>query len=271
MKHPEEIEWLGPRADQSAMTAFGLRLSGGGTHQSKTMMSDELDALLSTGLTNATDLSEAVITDNVLGKTTAKMRSLTYRHLTALYGLKAQPPITKTLLTLWKFDQPGRRLNALLVALARDPLLRDTARVVLNGSIGDRIHRSSFESALLEAHPRRLSEKMVRSLAQNCSSTWTQSRHLEGRVKKIRRRVDPTPGNAAFAALLAVVSGFGGPSILSSAWMRVLDMSVDQGLDLLRRAEAMGLARVRSAGDVTEILVRQPMATTLGVRELEHV
>jgi hypothetical protein len=90
MKRPEEIVWLGPRADQSAMTAFGLRLSGGGTHQSKTMMSDELEALLSTGLSNAADLSKAVITDNVLGKTTAKMRSLTYRHLTALYGLKAQ-------------------------------------------------------------------------------------------------------------------------------------------------------------------------------------
>jgi hypothetical protein len=35
MKHPEEIEWWGPRADQAAMTAFGLRSSGGGTHQSK--------------------------------------------------------------------------------------------------------------------------------------------------------------------------------------------------------------------------------------------
>ena len=53
--------------------------------------------------------------------------------------------------------------------------------------------------------------------------------------------------------------------------MRILDLSADQALDHLRRAEAIGLARVRSAGDVIEISVRQAMAATLGVRELEYV
>jgi hypothetical protein len=73
------------------------------------------------------------------------------------------------------------------------------------------------------------------------------------------------------AALIATASGFGGPAILSSGWMMVLDLSPEQALDALRRAEAIGLARVRSAGDVTEISVRQPMATALGVPELEYV
>ena len=53
--------------------------------------------------------------------------------------------------------------------------------------------------------------------------------------------------------------------------MRVLDLRPEQALDALRRAEGIGLARVRSAGDVTEISVRQPMAGALGVPELEHV
>ncbi len=73
------------------------------------------------------------------------------------------------------------------------------------------------------------------------------------------------------AALLATVAGFGGPAILSSIWMQVLDLSPDQALDHLRRAEALGLARVRSAGEVTEIAIRQPMAATLGIRDLELV
>jgi hypothetical protein len=42
-------EWWGARAEQAAMTHFGIRIEGGGAHQSKTMMFEELDALLSRG------------------------------------------------------------------------------------------------------------------------------------------------------------------------------------------------------------------------------
>jgi hypothetical protein len=59
--------------------------------------------------------------------------------------------------------------------------------------------------------------------------------------------------------------------MLSSAWFRVLDLSPDNALDVLRCAEAQGLARIRAAGDVIEISVRQQLATTLRVPELEHV
>jgi hypothetical protein len=94
------IAWKGPRADLAAMTKFGMRLEGGGTHQSKTMMFAELDAVLADSR-EPTDLERAVIVDNVLGKATTSTRSLTYRHLSALYGLNAQPPITRVLFALW--------------------------------------------------------------------------------------------------------------------------------------------------------------------------
>ena len=60
-----------------------MRLSGGGAHQSKTMMLSELQTLLSTGITAPEELKEAVIINNVLGKTTANTRTLTYRQLSA--------------------------------------------------------------------------------------------------------------------------------------------------------------------------------------------
>lgn len=265
------LEWAGPRADQERMTAFGLRLAGGGPHQSKTMMFTELEALLATSVTEAAELSTSAIEGNSLGKPTRSTRALTFRQLAALYGLSRQPPLTRALFALWRNDLPGRRLLALLVALARDPLLRDTAVVIMDGSPGTALKRPSFEAALLVAHPARFSDTMLRSLAQNCASTWTQSGHLEGAVNKIRRRVSPTPGTVALAALLATASGFGGPSILSSAWLKVLDLSPESALDRLRQAEALGLARIRSAGDVTEISTRLPMALTLKVRELEYV
>lgn len=253
------------------LSAFGFRLAGGGAHQSKTMMRQELERLLIPGRVTGGDLRSAAIEENALGKSTTNTRRLTFRHMVSLYGLVEQPPLTQVFLKLWQSDGEGHNLQALLVSLARDPILRETARVVLSGAIGEYLYRSLFEHALSSALPDRFSEKTLRSMAQNCAATWTQSGHLQGSVKKVRRRVSPTPATVALAALLATVAGFGGPAILSSIWMQILDLSPDQALDQLRRAEAIGLARVRSAGDVTEISIRQPMAATLGVRELEHV
>ncbi len=263
--------WHGVRAEVARLSSFGMKLSGGGTHQSKTMMFGELEALMGTGASTPEEFRSAAIDENAIGKATSNTRRLTYRHVASLYGLGDQPPLTKTLMRIWKSDIQGRRLQALLVALARDPLLRETAPVVFAGSVGESLQWPLFEDAIIAARPERFSEKMLRSLSQNCASSWTQSGHLKGAVKKIRQRVTPSPPTVAFAALIATASGFGGPSILSSGWMMVLDLSPEQALDALRRAEAVGLARVRSAGDVTEISVRQPMAAVLGLPELEHV
>ena len=263
--------WFGAKSETSRLAAFGFRLSGGGAHQSKTMMLQELERLLATGHGTGDNLKLAAIEENALGKATANTRRLTFRHMSSLYGLMDQPQMTRVFLKLWRSDYEGHSLLALLVSLARDPMLRETAHVVLGGAIGQNLQRPLFEEALSSACPNRFSEKTIRSMAQNCASTWTQSGHLKGSVKKVRQRVLPTPSAVALAALLATVAGFGGPAILGSIWMQVLDLSPDQALDQLRRAEAIGLARVRSAGDVTEISIRQPMAATLGVRELEHV
>jgi hypothetical protein len=252
------------------MEAFGFRLNRGGAHQSKTMMLAELQALLVTPSLAPKAMRDAVVVDNVLGKATANTRKLTYRHLASLYGLKDRPPLTRLLLALWQQHPRSRPLIALLVALARDPLLRDTARIVVEGSVGMSVQRPLFEVTLAEKHPRRFSPNMLRSLAKNCASTWTQSGHLKGAVAKKRQRVAAGPEVVALAALIASIAGFGGPAILGSPWMRVLDLSPDRALDQLRKAEGLGLARVRSAGEITEISTRKQFASTLRVPDLEH-
>ena len=271
LAEPGDPLWWGLRAEEHKLSSFGMKLSGGGAHQSKTMMFRELEALICSGASTAEEFRTTAIDENAMGKATSNTRRLTFGHLASLYGLLDQPPLTITLLKMWPGDMQGRRLRALLVALARDPLLRETAPAITSGSVGQSLRYPWLQDALLAAFPERFSEKMLRSLAQNCASTWTQCGHLKGAVKKLRQRVTPTPETVAFAALIATASGFGGPAILSSGWMKVLDLGPEQALDALRRAEAIGLARVRSAGDVTEISVRQPMAGALGVPELEHV
>ena len=142
----DPFAWLGPKPSRTTMAAFGFRLNRGGAHQSKTMMLAELQALLVTPSRAPKAMRDAVVVDNVLGKRTANTRKLTYRHLASLYGLKDRPPLTRLLLALWQQHPASRPLIALLVALARDPLLRDTARVVVEASIGMSVQRPVFET-----------------------------------------------------------------------------------------------------------------------------
>jgi hypothetical protein len=109
---------------------------------------------------------------------------------------------------------------------------------------------------------------MLKSLAQNCASSWTQSGHLVGKVNKRRALAEPSPEAAAYAALLGSLAGFGGPALLQSPWMRVLDRSETDLLALLRRAESVGLAQVRAGGGVIQISVRRQMAQVLEVPAL---
>jgi hypothetical protein len=264
-------DWLMAHADSRQVEDFGMRLGGGGTHQSKTMMLDEISAYWERWGANPSQARSLIVDANVLNKRTASTRLLTFRHLNALYAIEAMPAITKVLAALWKLDSRGRPLLALLCALARDPLLRDSAEPVLHAPVGIAVRWPAIASVFEQKYPSRFSPKMLKSLAQNCASTWTQSGHLRGAIKKQRIRAEPTPFVAAYAALIATVCGFGGPVLLDSAWVTVLDVSRDRALDLLRQAEGHGLARVRSAGDVLEVSVRQPMAATLRIPELAQL
>jgi hypothetical protein len=264
----DSYPWFTPSVEESRLSAFGIKISGGGIHQTKTMMLSEIKTLLSSWRPGESDPRNLVVETNILSKKTMSSRKLTFDRLNKLYGLAESPPVASVFLELARRDPYGMPLHCLIVCLARDPLLRDTAMAVLPSEVGDRVQWPVLADVFEHLYPSRFSPKTLKSLSQNCASSWTQSGHLEGSIRKLRRRVKPTPANAAFAALLASICGYGGPVLLSSSWMQVLDLSPDGALDLLRQAEAIGLARVRAAGDVVEIAVRQPMQTTLGVQGL---
>jgi len=157
---------------------------------------------------------------------------------------------------------------ALLCALAREPLLRKSSLPVLEARPGASVRWPDLAGAILAEYPDRYSPKMLKSLAQNCVSSWTQSGHLQGRVNKRRCLADPSPEAAAYAALLGSIAGFGGPALLRSPWMRLLDRSEADLLSLLRRAESVGLVKVKAGGGVIQIDVRRPMAQILEVTDL---
>jgi hypothetical protein len=178
-----------PHADLAAAESFGLRLRGGGTHQAKTMMFNEIKIFLDAAV-GSTEARSLIIDANVL-KRTRSTRLVTFRHLNALYGLEKMPIITKVLPSLWQRDRQGQPLLALLCALARDPLLRDTAKVVFDTPVGIPVRWPTLAAAFEQKYAGRFSPKMLKSLAQNCASTWTQSGHLRGAVRKQRIRAEP--------------------------------------------------------------------------------
>ena len=129
-----------------ALEGFGFKFSSGGAHISRTMMLTELGALLAKVPqgSGAADYREAILQQNVLGKTTDSTRQKSLRHLRELYALDEDTPIFGLLRKLHARDDASLRLLALLVAWARDPLLRATTPPVIEASEGERCPPSAL-------------------------------------------------------------------------------------------------------------------------------
>jgi hypothetical protein len=69
-----ESLWFQRNADTLRLSTFGFRLSGGGAHQSKTMMLKELEALLSGPNNTGNELRHSAIEENRMSKSTANTR-----------------------------------------------------------------------------------------------------------------------------------------------------------------------------------------------------
>ena len=246
--------------------AAGFRFGEKGTHTSRTMMLVELTELLAAvpAIANREEYTEAIIEDNILGKQTTSTRRLTNQRLGELYGLSRAVPLFRILRRLWDIDEPGRPLIALLCAVARDPLLRATSKAVLPMPIGSELLRSAVTSAIRESVGTRLNESILDKVARNAGSSWSQSGHLEGRVRKIRREVRPTPGSVAFAVWFGSLHGLAGEDLLRTPWARMLDQSPVELLDLTLRAKQLGLLKASSGGGVVEIDVT-PLESIPGI------
>ncbi len=238
------------------MAAHGLRFGEKGTHTSRTIMLAEISDLLAAVPTETSAQEgylQAVIHENLLGKQTTSNRRLTGQRLRELYALDPRLPIFRVLRCLWQRDKAGRPLIAMLCALARDPLLRATRSAVLNLPVGKELIRGDFLEVIQDAVGTRLNQESLEHVARNAASSWSQSGHLKGRVRKIRQRVTPTPGALAMALWLGTVEGLTGQALLESRWARVLDHTGLQLEPMVLQAKRLNLINARLGGDVVEI------------------
>ena len=244
----------GSQAETRA-TKAGLRFGDRSVHTSRTIMLVELGDLLAAVPPGAvrSDYATAIVDENVLGKATAATRRWTNQRLGELYALDPRAPIFRVLRRLWRVDVPGRPRLAMLCALARDPLLRSTASAVLALPVGAELVRSRFLDEVRRVAGTRLNEAVLEKVARNAASSWAQSGHLQGRMRKMRLRVAPTPGSLTMALWLGAVEGLAGQALLDCRWTRVLDRSGQEVLPVALQARQLGLLQARVGGGVVEI------------------
>lgn len=247
---------LGPTPE---LERAGFRFGDRGTHTSRTIMLAELSELLAVCPAGASreDQSKAIVERNALGKGTVATRRLTDQRLGELYGLDPRLLLFRVVRRLWSVDAPGRPRIALLAALSRDPLLRATAPFVLSLLPGQELVRADFLRELRKAVGSRLNDSTLDKVARNTASSWAQSGHLEGRVRKVRTRVEPTVGAVALALWLGSLEGLAGDQLLSCRWIRVLDSAGPELIPIVVKARQLGLLHARIGGGIVEIDVRQ--------------
>lgn len=199
------------------------------------------------------DYREAILQRNVLGKTTDSTRKESLRRLRELYALDEATPIFALLRKLHAIDVSSLPLLALQVAWARDPLLRATTPALLDVSEGERVETGSLAQAVEDAFPDQYSEKSRNQTARHAASTWTQSGHLAGRVKKTRQRAKPTVSAVALAFILGDVAGYHGAAVFANPWCRLLDLNPDRARALGFESHRAGLIDQRAVGEVVEL------------------
>lgn len=242
-------------AETPSAVGLGFRFGDRGTHTSRTLMLDELETVLSATPSGAgrEAYAHAIIHENVTDKRTAATRRLTNQRLGELYALDPAVPLFRVLRRCWATDKAGHPLLALLCALARDPLLRATAPPVLALRPGEELSRQTMTDAVIAAVGDRLNDNIIDKVVRNASSTWTQAGHLLGRVRKVRRPVDPTPLSAAYALLLGYLLGLRGHRLFTTIWAKMLDRSADEIVFLAMDAKRLGFLDLKHAGTVIDI------------------
>jgi hypothetical protein len=261
MTHPDhqqttiESPSLGFPAASPTLESFGFKFSSGGAHISRTMMLEELRAVLASVPLGsaATEYREAILERNVLDKTTESTKKESLRRLRELYALDEMTPIFGLLRKLHATDAENLPLLAIQVAWTRDPLLRATSPPVLDASEGERVETASLAQAFEAAFPNQYSELSRNQTARHAASSWTQSGHLAGRTKKTRQRVKPNAVAVAMALFLGDIAGYHGSAVFSNPWCRLLDLSSDLAKTMGAESHRAGILNLRAVGEIIEL------------------
>ena len=250
-------------------TKAGFRTGKKGVHNSRTLSFGDLSTLLAHVPADATNTEyrAAIRDDNVLGKGTGSTRRYIGQRLSQLYGLDADIPLFRVFRHLWNHAGEGKPLLAMLLALARDPLLRLTAPPVLGLREGETFDKQLIQEELRKRTGDRFNETSITKISQMTASSWTQSGHLVGRYNKVRQRPVDTPETTAYALFLGYAAGLRGSRLFDTFWTMVLDRPAHDIHEHARQASRHNLLTYRQTGNVVSV----DFSPILTAEEQEHL
>lgn len=220
-------------------------------------MLPELTSLLAIAPKDAglTTLERLVVEEDALHKASAANRVKTFSFLRRMYGLNVELPIYREFLRLFQLVPQELPILASSLALAREPVLRACADMVLATPIGKPLAREDFETWIREFAPGRYSQSMYISFSHNLYASFFQLGYLGEAAGKnrLRMRRDVRPASVAYAAFLDWLTGLNGLNLLTGQFSKSLELSKDDHLGLLSSAGQLGLMRVALAGGVLQL------------------
>lgn len=241
--------------NEQQLTEFGFRFGTAGPHSARSMMIEELKTLLFARPESASldDYRQDIEVFNVLHKPTENARKYTFQPIATLYGLSPVIPLFKIFRQWWELSIESQSMLALQLAVARDPILRSSAKIILPLQLGERLTREEVEDFLKQEIPNKYSAASLKSIAQNINGTWTQSGYLEGRNKKHRIQPKATYVNLAYALFLAHCHGLSGQRMFDSFWCQMLSQDKEHLFELAHRASLRGLINFKQVSEVIEV------------------
>ena len=247
-------------ADISGLSAsqavlWGFHNSKSGTHTSRTIMLRELSHLLEIVPPDAKRkaYANAIVVDNCLGKRTVTTRRKSLQHLSHMYALDPGAILFRVLRDLWKHDKESRPLLAILLALARDSLLRSTFAAVACTPYGKELNQPTLKAYLVDTLGDYLNATTLSAATSRLASSWTQSGHLRGHLRRTRQKIEPTPTAATYALLLGFAMGQRGQLLFETPWVAILDSSREALLDLAFEAKRLGLLELKQSGALIDV------------------
>ncbi len=199
------------------------------------------------------DIKKSVLEDNVLRKSSSSGRSLSLQRLRELYSFDPSDMIFRIFAVLCRRDPASIPQLALLMAIARDPLLRASARPALGLAPGSQLLRDAMRHAISSVVGNRMNEAVLDKVVRNTASSWTKSGHLVGRTIKRRQHIKANHTAFAFALWLAQKAGIAGSDLFDNGWVRVLDLEPSAARKMAERAHAAGLIVFRPLGSRFEL------------------
>lgn len=224
-----------------------------GAHSHATLMVRDLEVIFQATVPSSAlaDYARLVVVENVLGKRTTAARKHTLNNLMNLYALDPRVPVFRIFRELWHREASGHPILALMCAVARDPLLRDSAQVVLDLPPGQTLSSGTLATSI----KRQMAPATVNAIGTRMLSTWAQAGFLNSPRRRMRVHPHATPGAATYALALSFMEGSRGSLLLTTSWTRLLDRSSDEVLNLVRQAAQHRWIGYRAAGDVMDLRV----------------